>query len=301
LKIVDAEGRVLEEYAPRPGKRIITPQVAWLLTDILSDDEARADTYGRNSPLSINRPAAVKTGTTDNFQDSWTVGYTPDLVVGVWVGNANNSPMRQILGVSGAGAIWNNVMTRAHKNVAVRQFPRPPGVVQVAVDPRTGLRPGPGGPSRLEWFLESQVPTQWTQPQQAIATPTLAPVRAPTMVPLPTATAGLPSPTPAPTQSVPPTATPRTSEPPPAPAKPAAPVSSVGVVPSLIGLPEAQARQLIDAAGLRNTYTNYQDLDDVADKALFARTPPGHVLSQSPGAGQKLGPGSIVYLAVKRG
>jgi 1A family penicillin-binding protein len=308
LKIVDAEGRVLEEYSPRPGKRVITPQVAWLITDILSDDEARADTYGRNSPLAINRPAAVKTGTTDNFEDSWTVGYTPDLVVGVWVGNANNSPMRQILGVSGAGAIWNNVMTRAHKNIAVRQFPRPPGVVQVAIDPRTGLRPAPGGPSKTEWFLESQVPTQWTQPQQPVATATLVPVRPPTMVPLPTPTPGQATPSPAPTQSVPPTPTARLGDPgqaapakptaPPAPAPPAAP--AVGAVPNVTGLPEAQARQMIDAAGLRNTYTNYQGLDDVADKALHARTAAGHVLSQSPGAGQRLPPGSIVYLAVKR-
>jgi 1A family penicillin-binding protein len=302
LKVVDADGRVLEEYSPRPGKRVISPQVAWLITDTLGDDEARADTYGRNSPLVLDRPAAVKTGTTDNFEDSWTVGYTPDLVVGVWVGNANNSPMQQILGVSGAGAIWHDVMTRAHRNIAVRPFPRPPGVVQVAIDPRTGLRPAPGGASRLEWFFESQVPTQWTQPQ-AVPTATLAPVKAPTMAPLPTPTPTPPQATPTPLrQPSTPTRPPDQAPPTAAPARPTATPEQPGFVsvPNLVGLPEAQARQAIDAAGFQNTYTNYQSSNDVADKAFFNRTPPGHVLSQAPAPGSRAPRGSIVYLAVRK-
>jgi 1A family penicillin-binding protein len=300
LKVVDAEGRVLEEYSPRPGKRVISPQVAWLITDTLGDDEARADTYGRNSPLTLNRPAAVKTGTTDNFQDSWTVGYTPDLVVGVWVGNANNSPMQQILGVSGAGAVWHDVMTRAHQNIAVRPFPRPPGVVQVAIDPLTGLRPAPGGPSKLEWFLEAQVPTQWAQPA-AVATATLAPVRPPTMAPLPTPTP--PPATPTPLRPPPTPTRPPDQSPAPAPTprpQPAQDNPQFAAVPNLVGLPEAQARQAIDAAGLRNTYTNYQTANDVGDKGLFNRTPPGHVLSQAPAPGSRAPRGTIVYIAVKK-
>src|SRR2546428_10281393 len=98
-----------------------------MTSDTCSAYEARSDTYGRNSPLALNRRAAVRPGTTDNFQDSWTVGYTPDLVTGVWVGNANNEPMRQVLGVSGAGAIWNQVMQAALKDVAPRPFVRPAG------------------------------------------------------------------------------------------------------------------------------------------------------------------------------
>jgi 1A family penicillin-binding protein len=298
LKVVDAEGRVLEEYSPRPGKRVISPQVAWLITDTLSDDEARSDTYGRNSPLVIDRPAAVKTGTTDNFQDSWTVGYTPDLVVGVWVGNANNSPMRQILGVSGAGAVWHDVMLRLDQNTAARPFPRPPGVVQVAVDPRTGLRPAPGGPTKLEWFLESQVPTQWAQPL-ASPTPTLAPVQSPTITPIPTPTPSQPTPTAIPPP--PPTRPPEPRQPAPTPRPPPAQEQgAVASIPNVVGLPEAQARQAIDAAGLRNTYTNYQTIGDVPDKAYFNRTPPGYVLSQSPAPGSRAPRGALVYLAVKK-
>src|SRR5439155_6730551 len=202
---------------------------SWMISDILGDDDARADTFGRNSPLALNRPAAVKTGTTDNFQDSWAVGYTPDLVTGVWVGNANNEPMRQVLGVSGAGAIWNRVMQAALRDTAPRPFVRPAGLVQVAIDPTTGLRPGPGGPSRLEWFLESQVPTRWTQPQAVPTnTPPLIPVRAapaapatPMLTPTPApaladAQVAGPSPTPTlprprPAQEQAPTATPLAS------------------------------------------------------------------------------------------
>jgi 1A family penicillin-binding protein len=305
LKIVDAEGRVIEEFSPGPGKQVISPQVSWMITDVLSDDEARSATYGRNSPLSINRPAAAKTGTTDNFQDSWTIGYTPDLVTGVWVGNANNEPMRQVLGVSGAGAIWNAVMQRALKDTAPRSFVRPPGLVQVAIDPTTGLRPGPGVAGRMEWFLESSVPTRWTQPVVVPTnTPPLVPVRQ-----------GPATPTPSP---VPPTATPPppVEAPPPAavatptlaPPKPAttgeqpAPAAGSGIiaVPNVVGLPEADARRIIQNAGLSNTFTNYQTANDVADKAFFNRTAAGRVLSQTPGAGQQVARGTTVYIAVRK-
>jgi 1A family penicillin-binding protein len=320
LKIVDADGRVVEEYSPGPGKRVISPQVAWMISDILSDDDARADTYGRNSPLALNRPAAVKTGTTDNFLDSWTIGFTPDLVTGVWVGNANNEPMRQVLGASGAGAIWNRVMQAALKDTAPRPFVRPPGLVQVAIDPTTGLRPGPGGPSRLEWFLDSQVPTRWTQPQAVPTnTPPLVPVRPgpatatpsptqPTATPLaaladvapqpaasPTAT--LPAPRPAAPEPPPPQPPPQPQpQPPPQPTT----VSGIITVPNVVGMAEADARRTIQGAGLSNTYSNYQTLNDVADKAYFNRTPAGRVLSQSPGPGSTVARGTIIYIAVKK-
>jgi 1A family penicillin-binding protein len=311
LKVVDSEGRVLEEYSPRPGKRVISSQVAWMITDILSDDEARADTYGRNSPLAINRPAAVKTGTTDNFEDSWTIGFTPDLVVGVWVGNADNTPMRQVLGVSGAGAIWNMTMQRALKDVAPRPFVRPPGLVQVAIDPKTGLRPGPGGPSKMEWFLEQNIPTQWTQApiQAAQPTATLVPVKPAQTQPPPTPTV-----TPAPVQATPtrtgppPTPTlPRpAAQPPPPPAQaqpspqPAQAQANTVVVPSVIGMSEADARRTISAAGLNNSATNFQTINDVTDKATFNRTPPGRVLSQMPAPNSTVARGSTVYIAVRK-
>jgi len=281
LKVVDAEGRVLDEYSPRPGKRVISPQVAWIISDILSDDEARSDTYGRNSPLAIGRPAAVKTGTTDRYHDSWTIGYTPDLVVGVWVGNADNQPMRQVLGVSGAGAIWNGTMQQLLKNTASRAFIRPAGLVQVAIDPRTGLRPAANGPSRLEWFLEGNVPTQWTE----ILRPHT-----------PTVTAARPAP-PAPT------ATPRPTPPvaPPVEPSPISADANIAIVPSVVGMPEAAARRAIEQAGLNNTYTNYQSAADVTDQAYFARFTAGQVVSQTPQPGGRVPRGTTIYIAVKRG
>src|SRR4030095_3050836 len=104
----------------------------------------------------------------------------------------NNEPMRQVLGVSGAGAIWNQVMQAALRDTAPRPFVRPAGLVQVAIDPTTGMRPGPGGPTRMEWFLESQVPTRWTQPQ---AVPTNTPPLVPVQPSSPTATANNAPPT----------------------------------------------------------------------------------------------------------
>jgi 1A family penicillin-binding protein len=315
LKIVDAEGRVVEEYSPGPGKRVITPQVAWMISDILSDDEARATTYGRNSPLALSRPAAVKTGTTDNFQDSWTIGYTPDLVVGVWVGNANNEPMRQVLGVSGAGAIWNRVMQAALRDTAPRPFVRPTGLVQVAIDPTTGLRPGPGGPSRLEWFLESQVPTRWTQPQAVPTnTPPLVPVRSAPATPTPGAAPPTATPPPAPAEAParaptavlpaprPPAQEPPPAEPPQPTPVPQQPATQSGIVkiPSVVGMAEADARRTLQAAGLNNTYPNYQTANDVADKAYFSRTPAGRVLSQTPAPGASVARGTTVYIAVKK-
>ncbi|MER3515348.1 MAG: hypothetical protein C4310_13925, partial [Chloroflexota bacterium] len=71
------------------------------ITDILSDDDARAPAFGHNSVLNLSHPAAAKTGTTTDWRDNWTIGYTPDLVVGVWVGNADNSPMYDVSGISG--------------------------------------------------------------------------------------------------------------------------------------------------------------------------------------------------------
>ena len=88
--------------------------IAYLITDILSDNEARLGTFGEFSLLNIGRPAAVKTGTTTDFRDNWTVGYTPELVAGVWVGNADNSPMLNITGVDGAAPIWMSTRSKAH-------------------------------------------------------------------------------------------------------------------------------------------------------------------------------------------
>src|SRR5690606_7207492 len=92
-----------------PGSQVIDKAYAYMITDILSDNAARSETFGSNSPLRLSRPAAVKTGTTDDSRDAWTVGYTPQIVIGVWVGNSDNRPM-SLAGATGAAPIWNRVM-----------------------------------------------------------------------------------------------------------------------------------------------------------------------------------------------
>ncbi|MCC9075857.1 PBP1A family penicillin-binding protein [Litorilinea aerophila] len=165
LRITDSEGRVLCEMnsdrpcQPADAGQVVDPVDAFLITDILSDNEARSPTFGPNSVLRLNRPAAVKTGTTNDFRDNLTVGYTPQLVTGVWVGNSDNSPMRDISGVSGAGPIWNQFMTAALVNEPVQEFTPPPGVRRFEVCADTGTLPSPACPeTRQYWFAEDRPP-----------------------------------------------------------------------------------------------------------------------------------------------
>lgn len=137
----------------------ITPQVAYLITDILSDRYARMRAFGATSSLDIGRPAAVKTGTTTNWRDNWTLGYTPDRVVGVWVGNASGQEMEMISGISGAGPIWHDVMQAAHRNIPPRPFPRPDGIVEMPVCAAPPTTPDiPCTATRLERFIAGTEP-----------------------------------------------------------------------------------------------------------------------------------------------
>ncbi len=142
--------------------RVATPEHSYLITDILKDNEARTPAFGANSWLNIGRPAAVKTGTTNDVRDIWTVGYTPDLAVGVWVGNADGTPMdRNLSGLAGAGPIWNRFMRAALANAAPQDFARPAGIVQVEICTLTGaLADGacPADRRRMEIFAADQLP-----------------------------------------------------------------------------------------------------------------------------------------------
>jgi len=142
-KITDAAGKLIFQSPGtlNPGPRVLDERAAYLITDILSDEYARRSTFGAGSPLRLNRPAAAKTGTTQDWRDNWTVGYTPDLVVGVWVGNADNEPMRHVSGVTGAAPIWRDVMTELLKTRPARQFVRPAGLVEKEVCADNGLVP----------------------------------------------------------------------------------------------------------------------------------------------------------------
>lgn len=161
LKVTDASGNVLEEYNKPQLIPIVSPQQAFLLTDILSDNNARAPAFGVNSVLKLTRPAAVKTGTTSSWRDNWTLGYTPDYAVGVWVGNSDNSEMEHISGVTGAGPIWHDVMERIHQNLPVHPFVEPPGMAHVAVCATSGMLPTPECPQVVkELFIKGTEPKQ---------------------------------------------------------------------------------------------------------------------------------------------
>jgi membrane carboxypeptidase/penicillin-binding protein PbpC len=155
-------------HVSRSSPQVLDPRVAYLITDILSDDQARMPAFGENSVLKLTRPAAAKTGTTTDWRDNWTIGYTPDLVVGVWVGNADNSPMRYVSGITGAGPIWHDFMEEVLKGRPVGNFQRPPGVVEVEVCESSGLLPTEHCPRRKrEVFTAGTEPTEYDNTYQA--------------------------------------------------------------------------------------------------------------------------------------
>ncbi len=168
LRVEDAQGRVLwDSGAPREG-RVFSSQVAYLITSILSDDGARSIAFGASGPLKLSRPAAAKTGTTTDWRDNWTVGYTPDLATAVWVGNADNRAMRGVSGISGAAPIWHDFMEEALKGRPAEGFREPSGLVWQEVCPETGELPSQWCPNRrVELFLEGTAPTavcSWHRP-----------------------------------------------------------------------------------------------------------------------------------------
>src|SRR5271157_706116 len=161
LDIRDADGNVLYTQDKTPPLQVFDPRVVWLISDILSDDRAREIGFGLNSTLKIDHTAAVKTGTTTNFHDNWTIGYTPDLLVGVWVGNSNFEAMHDVTGVTGAAPIWNETMRALLAGKPDEAFIRPDGMKKVEVCDLSSLLPTPACPyTRMEWFINGTEPTQ---------------------------------------------------------------------------------------------------------------------------------------------
>ena len=158
LSITDNFGQVIEPARPQP-RRVLQAEHAYLMTHILADNEARSPSVGTNSMLRLSRPAAAKTGTTNDFRDNWTVGYTPDIVTGVWVGNADNTAMINVSGLAGAGPIWHNFMERAHEGLPVQDFTRPSTIIDMEVCADSGTIPSPACPERRkEVFFQEQPP-----------------------------------------------------------------------------------------------------------------------------------------------
>ncbi|HAZ28312.1 MAG TPA: hypothetical protein DCY48_00865 [Candidatus Magasanikbacteria bacterium] len=127
LRVENAKGDTLKEWKNKKGERVLDPNIAKTITNILSDDPARAYIFGAGGMLTLpGRPVAAKTGTTNNYVDAWTVGYTPSLAAGVWAGNTNNSPMKKGHGGNRvAGELWNAFMKQALANTPVESFEPP--------------------------------------------------------------------------------------------------------------------------------------------------------------------------------
>lgn len=165
-KVTDAQGEVIYSPPPKPSREVLSPAEAYVLTSMLQS-VVREGTGG--AARKLGRPAAGKTGTSNRLRDAWFVGFTPELVTGVWVGYDDRRSLgRHQTGGSTAAPIWTDFMTKALAGQPVRSFEKPEGVVTVAINPETGQRAAPGtGDAFVEVFLEG------TEPQENAASTTV--------------------------------------------------------------------------------------------------------------------------------
>ena len=164
LKITDHTGNLIFEHKQTEPEQVISPQHAYLMYSILSDYEARQPMFGTNPVINLpffNRVAA-KTGTTNDYRDNWTMGYSPDIAVGVWVGNADYSEMIGTTGITGAGPIWANFMTQAIPYLTGGEptaFRIPDNIIQKEICKISGTEPSDNCPERTtELFVADQPP-----------------------------------------------------------------------------------------------------------------------------------------------
>lgn len=179
LKVTDSKGKVLEEYTPPPspifGKKILSPAVTYIISQILLDNNARQLAFGPSSALKIgNQPVSVKTGTTNDYRDNWTIGYTPSVLVAVWVGNNDNTPMGGVVsGVTGAAPIWNTIISYLLRDKAPQWPQKPDSVIAKVVCATSGLLAPPEGtpdrcPTRLEYFVRGTEPSKTDPGKQKV-------------------------------------------------------------------------------------------------------------------------------------
>lgn len=162
LKVTDSRGKVLYENHESDGVKVLDEGIAYIISNILADNGARTTAFGSNSVLNISgRTVAVKTGTTDQKRDNWTVGYTPSFVVGVWVGNNDNTVMNPAIasGVTGASPIWNKIMRRAVQQKGDEKFDEPGNISQIEIDGLMGGKTREGSPTRREFFVKGTEPS----------------------------------------------------------------------------------------------------------------------------------------------
>jgi len=161
LKIEDKDGHVLFEHRQVEGRQVIKPEEAFLINNILSDNTARLLAFGANSLLNTNKPIAVKTGTTNLQKDNWTIGWSQEVMVGVWVGNNDNTSMTQVAsGITGASPIWRRIIDAAlTKGYKAPAWEVPANVEEVEVDAISGYPSHDGFPLRKEYVIKGTLPT----------------------------------------------------------------------------------------------------------------------------------------------
>lgn len=198
LKIEDRNGKVLEEYKDQnfisdihhslnypssiliEGPRVLSPETSFLISHILLDNNARSQMFGESSLLNIGKKGvSVKTGTTDDKRDNWTIGFTPNFLVAVWVGNNDNSPMNPYLasGVTGAAPIWNKIFTYLLSSQQDLWPKQPEGIVGTQICSLSGKAPpnpdtsaqDKGCPTRYEYFIKGTVPKDPENLKQVVA------------------------------------------------------------------------------------------------------------------------------------
>lgn len=161
LLVEDGKGNILQQYTQPELRQVVQPQHVYILTNILSDEEARKPAFGASAANLVlaDRPVATKTGSTNERTDGWTMGYTPQYAVGVWIGNADRHSMKQILGSTGAGPIYHAIMEQLHQGQPVVAFPRPEKIVEAEVCDLSGQLPNDYCPRRVkEVFVEGSEP-----------------------------------------------------------------------------------------------------------------------------------------------
>ncbi|OGH24970.1 MAG: hypothetical protein A3B47_02655 [Candidatus Levybacteria bacterium RIFCSPLOWO2_01_FULL_39_24] len=160
LKVTDPKGKVLFEQKEVSKKQVLSPEVAFIISHMLLDNNARLITFGVNSYLNVSgQTIAVKTGTTDDKRDNWTIGWTPSVLVATWVGNNDNSPMGQVAsGVTGAAPIWRRIILEALRNKPSENFVKPDDVIAVTIDALGGGLPVDGQSTRSEYFIKGTEP-----------------------------------------------------------------------------------------------------------------------------------------------
>ncbi|HSX41164.1 MAG TPA: PBP1A family penicillin-binding protein [Candidatus Saccharimonadales bacterium] len=168
-RVEDRFGNNITQPRHQKANQAVDGRLAYMITNILSDNGARTEEFGANSPLKLSRPAAAKTGTTNDFRDNWTVGYTPDIATAVWVGNNDHTPMQNVDGITGAAPIWHDYMEMALAGTPVNNFAIPSGLVTAKVCATDGgLVDDNDTKGVTEVFLAEAKPTQhcgWSSPK----------------------------------------------------------------------------------------------------------------------------------------